>query len=157
MRSRIKYAHPAVQARKAIQIGAVVYDAERSIGNFEALLGVGPFQILSWPPDRPGIERAYRGRPGDFAMMLAFADLGPIQLELVQPLRGESIYRDFLESRGEGLHHLLFEVPDIRGAISSLAARGIKVLQSGSGLTEGTMWAYLDTVDALGFNVELRG
>ena len=90
-------------------------------------------------------------------MSLAFVELGPIELELVQPLRGDSIYRDFLETKGQGLHHLLFDVSDVHEAAARLQARGIEMLQSGSGLVEGTQWAYFDTEETLGFVVEVRG
>ena len=141
----------------AVQIGAVVRDIERAIEALQSLLGVGPVRRAEWPPPCSGIEGTYRGHPGDFSMSLAFAELGPIQLELVQPLRGDSIYRDFLESKGQGLHHLLFDVSDIHAAAARLQARGIEVLQSGSGLVEGTQWAYFDTEETLGFVVEVRG
>jgi hypothetical protein len=50
-------------------------------------------------------DAAYRGRPSDFASRLALSDTSP-QFELIGPLDGECIHRDWLELHGEGVHHL---------------------------------------------------
>ena len=84
------------------QLGIVVRDMDRTVANMRSILGAGPIERVQWPPPRPGIEMEYQGRPGDFAMLLGFVDFGGIQVELIQPLRGESIHRDFLESVGKG-------------------------------------------------------
>jgi methylmalonyl-CoA/ethylmalonyl-CoA epimerase len=50
-------------------------------------------------------------------------------VELIAPLDDDSPVRRFLESRGEGIHHLCLEVEDIDGAVSELTALGFLVLQ----------------------------
>lgn len=47
---------------------------------------------------------------------------GPL-LELVEPLREDSSVARFLERRGEGLHHIAFEVDDLEGAVAALRGR----------------------------------
>lgn len=55
-------------------------------------------------------------------------DLNGLSLELLEPLGEDSFLHKFLDKRGEGLHHLTFEVPDIRERIPELKARGVRVV-----------------------------
>jgi catechol 2,3-dioxygenase-like lactoylglutathione lyase family enzyme len=147
---------PAVNLGQPVQIGMVVEDAHRTAERLWSLFGFGPFRFTEWPWDRPDMKGTYNGRPAHFRMLLGFADLGNIQLELVEPLEGDTIYSEFLSRAGEGIHHLLFDVPDIDRVVATLAERGIGVKMSGTGLRPGTKWLYLDTYELLGWNVELR-
>jgi len=62
---------------------------------------------------------------------IALAQVGGVQLELVQPVEGPSIYRDWLKEHGEGLHHMNFLVDDVDEACRMLSAQGFPSLQSG--------------------------
>jgi catechol 2,3-dioxygenase-like lactoylglutathione lyase family enzyme len=86
----------------------------------------------------------------------AFVQLGDVEVELIEPVEGNSGYQDFLNKTGGGIHHVLFEVSDIDPVLEELAKAGVTVLQSGTGIRRGTRWALLDTQDLLGFLVELR-
>ena len=139
-----------------IQIGVVVRDLERTTRELTEIFGIGPWRTIVYPPaDRGDIETTYRGEHGNFRYRLAFADLGSVELEIVEPLEGESIWSDFLAEHGEGIHHIRFNVTDIQSVLGYLAGEGIGVTQSGSGLRPGTFWANLDTEARLGFTVEL--
>jgi methylmalonyl-CoA epimerase len=50
-------------------------------------------------------------------------------LELMEPLGENSFLHRFLETRGEGLHHLTFAVPDSKGKAAELKARGVRVVE----------------------------
>jgi hypothetical protein len=86
---------------------------------------------------------------------MAFVDLGQVELELIQPLEGKSIWSDFLEKHGEGIHHIRFNTPDHEPVIEYLAQHGIGVSQMGSGLRPGTFWVNFDTEEAIGFTIEI--
>jgi len=149
---------PKIMLGKPVQIGLVVKDAHRTAELLWSLFGIGPFQFVEWPPpDRPDMRVAfYNGKPGHWRMRLAFANLGNIEMELAEPIEGENGYADALAERGEGLHHLLFEVPDFDAAVATFAEMGIGVKMGGTGLRPGTNWVHLDTIDLLGWVVELR-
>jgi hypothetical protein len=116
--------------REVVQIGVVVKELDRSIQVLSDVFGIGPFRIVNWPPaDRIDIQRIYHGQPGEFTARMAFTELGPVELELIQPLEGESIWADFLEEHGEGIHHIRFNVC--------------------------TAWANLDTECKVGFTIEV--
>jgi methylmalonyl-CoA/ethylmalonyl-CoA epimerase len=149
-------ASPGDMFRDFVQIGVVVKDLDRSIQVLSEVFGIGPFRTVDWPPaDRQDIQRIYRGQPGDFTARMAFTQLGPVELELIQPLQGESIWADFLNEHGEGIHHIRFNVFDIESVFSYLAEHGIEVAQMGSGLRPGTTWANFDTEGKVGFTIEV--
>lgn len=86
------------------------------------------------PPDC-----TYRGAPADFVAHISLAYLGDLQLELIEPVRGENIYTEHLQSHGPGLHHACWEVDDIASALD-----GRTPLQAGSMAGGDIEFAYVD-------------
>jgi hypothetical protein len=81
--------------------------------------------------------------------------LGTVELELIQPLEGKTIWSDFLAERGPGLHHIRFNVPDEAALSAYLKTKGIGKTQEGAGIREGSYWANYDTEKLAGFIVEI--
>ena len=146
---------PGIQLKRLVQIGIVVADLDRTTKLLTSLFGFGPFRFVEWP-DRPESKYYYRGVEERIRIKQAFVQLGEVEVELIQPIEGHNGYQDFLDETGGGIHHLLFEVPDIDPVIQELAKSGVTVLQAGTGIRPGTRWALLDTQKLLGFLVELR-
>ena len=139
-----------------VQVGIIVRDAEATVAAWTSRFKLGPAQFVDWPIPGKNLEATatYHGKPANFRMRLAFLQVGPVQLEFIQPLEGENIYSDFLNEHGEGLHHILFEVEDPNAIAAGL---GVPVLQSGgSALRPGAIWSYLDTQEMLSAMIELR-
>lgn len=137
-----------------VQIGVVVADAAQTVTNLERLLGWKP--CCSRETMRiPG--RTYHGAEEDFACIMYFYPFERIELEIIQPLCGRSCWSDFLRSRGNGIHHLLFDLTDSAPAIESLSRNGIEIEQRGRALPYGehAFWAYVNSQEKLGFTVEL--
>jgi methylmalonyl-CoA/ethylmalonyl-CoA epimerase len=59
-----------------------------------------------------------------------------IELELIQPLEGGSDHKDFLETRGEGLHHLGFSVPNYDEVFAGFLSLGFKPLMRAESYVE---------------------
>lgn len=59
---------------------------------------------------------------------LVFLKLPNTMLELLMPLTGQSKLRSFLDTRGEGLHHICYQVPDIVAELARLAALGCQLI-----------------------------
>jgi len=59
------------------------------------------------------------------------AQVGPVSFEFTQPLEGDTIYREALDSRGEGLNDFVFTVDDIDQETAKLAEKGIPTIRSG--------------------------
>lgn len=139
-----------------VQVGIVVRDAQATVNAWVERFALEPVQVVDWPPSGSnlGAQSTYRGRPGNFRMRLAFIETGPVQIEIIEPLEGDNIYSEFLEEKGEGLHHILFLVDDPAEVAEKLA---VDITQSGgSMLNPGAMWAYLDTEKFLGTIIELK-
>lgn len=132
-----------------VQVGILVRNVDETARKLEKLIGIGPFQIL---------EPVYRnltlhGRPGRFKIRIGLAKAGPIQVELMQPLSGETIYDEYAERKGCGLHHLAIRAENMEQSISDMKTKGFKVIQSGN--RPGVKWAYLDTEKQTGLIFEL--
>ena len=72
--------------RQAIQVGVVVRDLEKSMAALTGVFGVGPFRVAELPLPERQDQQFYDGRPASFRARQAFADLGSVELELIQPL-----------------------------------------------------------------------
>lgn len=142
--------------KRLVQIGVVVPDLDKTTRLLTSLFGIGPFAFVEWP-NRPGSKYQYRGVEEHIKISQAFVQLGDVEVELIQPLEGErNAYKQFLDQDGGGIHHVLFEVPDIEVVLQQVAKSGVTVLQSGTGIRPGTRWALLDTREQVGFYIELR-
>ena len=75
--------------------------------------------------------------------------------KLIQPVSGTSIYTEFLERGGPGLHHVCFEVDDIDAARARAEAGGLAVVQAGSMMDGAMEFAYVDGSSAGAPYVEL--
>jgi catechol 2,3-dioxygenase-like lactoylglutathione lyase family enzyme len=104
------------------QVGVVVRDVDRTATFYHSTFGIGPFGII---PEVKFEGALLRGRPTSTSIKVAFAQSGPIQIELIQPLEGQNIYTEFLAAKGEGLHHLGFEVDDFHGHLAYFKSKGI--------------------------------
>jgi hypothetical protein len=141
---------------ECVQVGVVVKDLDNTVRKLSEVFGIGPFRIVVQPPpDRDDIEQTYKGERVDSAIRIAYTDLGPIELEVIEPLRGPSIWHDFLEQHGEGIQHIRFNTTDIAAATESLAKHGIDVIHQGTGISPGVVWSYFDTAPSMGFTIEV--
>src|SRR5690349_8430378 len=68
------------------------------------------------------------GEPADFTVHVSLGYIGDLQLEIIQPVSGDSIYTEFLAVSPPGLHHLCFEVDDMDAALARAAEAGIEVV-----------------------------
>ena len=146
---------PGLALQRLVQIGIVVADRDQTAHLLTSLFGIGPFRLVEWP-NRSDSKYWYHGVEEKIRVKQAFAQLGDVEIELIQPVEGRSAYQDFLDKTGGGIHHVLFEVADIDPVLEELAKSRVTVLQAGTGIRPGTRWALLDTHELLGFYVELR-
>lgn len=141
--------------KTAIQVGVVVSDLDQSMRALTQIFGIGPFRIVECPPPGREDKQLYHGAPTAFRTRQAFADLGTIELELIQPVEGRTIWSDFLAERGPGIHHLRFNVPDHQALTAFLQTHGIAPTQEGAGIREGSYWVNYNTEQLLGFIIEI--
>jgi len=129
------------------QVGILVPDLAEGLRVYGATGTIESWSIYTYgPPTVPHLE--YRSEPGRFSVRIALGGTAP-QVELMQPLEGPSLYDEWIQERGYGLHHLGFFVPSLEDAVIAMAASGFPVLQRGSGygLDGDGGFAYFDTLD----------
>jgi methylmalonyl-CoA/ethylmalonyl-CoA epimerase len=138
------------------QIAYVVRDIEASEAWFKQTMGVPIFTRL--PNITLGENCEFRGKPADLSMHLSLGWLNGLQLELIQPVHGDSLYTEFLDAKGPGLHHVAFLVPDYDATLADLQSKGLELILKGQ-LTPGNEFAYFDcegpgysVVEILGFD-----
>jgi len=134
------------------QIGYVVTQVDTTMAYYKDILGIGPWLLLDERPD-PCIEKGREVHP---LLRIALAYMGPVQIELIQVLEGESLHLERVrESRG-GVHHLGFMVQDLDKRLDACHKMAIGILQRGTIKDVGFTidYAYLDTVEAAGIILE---
>ncbi len=98
---------------KLEHIGIAVKNLEESNKVFEKLLGRPHYKIEE--VDSEGVRTS-------------FFEVGGIKIELLEATRPDSPIAKFIEKRGEGLHHLAFEVYPIKEKMNELSSEGFKLL-----------------------------
>ncbi|MBN1367808.1 MAG: VOC family protein [Dehalococcoidales bacterium] len=133
---------------KMLQIGMVIKDMDQAVKRLSEL-GFGPFIPKNLPRStKPG----QKGEPIQGEVDVQRATLGNVELELCQPVSGQSPHREFLDGKGEGIHHIMFAVPDLDAELDRFIKLGAKILMhltfNGGGI------AYVD-LNACGLILEL--
>lgn len=133
-------------ARQApVQIAWVTRDLDATETALTGLLGVKKWVRI------PGIHFApdscsYRGEPADFVADISLSYSGDMQLELIAPTKGESIYSEFLQTSGPGLHHICVETDDFEAAVRE-AGSTAEIVQQGV-MPGGMKFAYVSAAAA---------
>jgi catechol 2,3-dioxygenase-like lactoylglutathione lyase family enzyme len=135
-----------------VQIGVVVKDIEKAAAAYADLLGVS-VPKWSWTDAQDQAHTQFKGKPSPARAKLAFIELKNITLELIEPDRNPSTWREFLETKGEGVHHIAFEIKGMDDKTALLERKGMPLLQKGD--YEGGRYAYIDGTAGLGLILEL--
>ena len=75
-----------------------------------------------------GLEPDYIETVAPAGVRVAFLRAGGVHVELVEPLEQTGAVARFLQSRGEGLHHIAFAAEDIRTELARLAEEGFELV-----------------------------
>jgi methylmalonyl-CoA/ethylmalonyl-CoA epimerase len=125
---------------KLDHIGIAVEDIEKAVQAYEQL-GFTTEAIEEVP---------------DFGVKVAFLPMKSGSVELVQPITGDSAVAKYLEKKGQGIHHICFEVADIRAELARLEAAGVKLVDKEPRQgAHGTLVAFLHPKSTGGVLIEL--
>ena len=75
-----------------------------------------------------GLEVAHRERVEDQGVEEAMLPVGESFIQLLGPTGPDTTVGKFIERRGEGLHHIAYEVDDLEGALETLKERGVPLI-----------------------------
>ncbi len=145
---------PALQPEMLCQVGFVVHDVVATAKKYSETFGLPMPTII----ETPGFDKAkttVNGQPSEATAKLAFFQTGQLVVELIQPDKLPSVWRDFLDKNGEGVHHIAFRVADTSATEDALAKYGIKTEQQGLYVDGSGMYTYVDSIPQLGVMIEL--
>ncbi len=153
-----------IKIDKISHVGFVVYDLDKYMKSLWNNFCIGPWDIgirdyNSSSPEEAITDMTYYGRPGQFSYRLAVSRnrFGGIRIELIQPISGDSIYRDFLRDHGDGIHHFGGyagdSLEDFNDTIKTLEKKGFPCIMSGRSYIAN--FAYIDTTKVLNTILEV--
>jgi len=138
------------------QVAYVVRDIAEAERWHQRVFGVPSFMRMDSIAFNEGCR--YRGKPADSVAHLSIGYLGDTQVELIESVKGPSVYSEFLDTRGPGLHHVAFSVPDFDATVRGLEGEGLELVSDGR-MGPGCRFAYFDcqhdgasVVEILGFD-----
>jgi methylmalonyl-CoA/ethylmalonyl-CoA epimerase len=144
-----------VPHQRMLHIGIVVRDIEKARDHWAKFLGLDKTPNISIAAGHETNPTEYRGHPSTAKAKLVFMTLDNLQVELIEPVGDEpSHWREFLEKKGEGVHHVAFAVKGMgEQYLEKYAEVGYATAQHGGWATGE--YGYMDTMQALGVTVEL--
>jgi len=92
----------------------------------------------------------------DQKVKVAVLGVGGVNIELLEPIGEESVVYKFIEKKGEGIHHLCFEVDDIEKTLSEMKGKKIKLIDAVPKIgMSGKKIAFIHPKDMGGILIEL--
>lgn len=111
---------------------------------------------LKFYADALGLELARTDTEVGQKSVVAFMPAGASEVELIEPIGEESPVTRFLAKRGEGIHHICFEVDDLEATLARLKARGVQLIDETPYIgTGGKKIAFIHPKAARGVLIEL--
>ncbi len=132
--------------KEIAQICILVPDIEKAAKNFWEKFGVGPWHFYTY--GKPLVKRMTRnGEPAEYKMKVALSNIGSMRIELIEPLEGDTVYKEFIEKHGYGVHHLGILTDNMQQSVAEAKEAGIAMTMDGAGygLDDDGHYAYLDT------------
>ncbi len=99
--------------KKVHHVGIVVRDMEQAMRFYRDTLGLSVHKLEAIPEQ---------------GVSAALLTLGDSEIELLQPVQPDTGVARYLDRKGEGLHHICFEVDDVQGDLDTLKSRGIEMI-----------------------------
>ena len=141
--------------RNMVHIAIIVRDVEKASKAWADLFGMEvPKWGLSDPPEKSNI--CYRGKSTEARLKTAFFSFDNLRVELMEPVGGPSTWMDFLQTKGEGVHHIAFDVKGMDEHIANIENWSMPLVQRGEWTVyTGGCYTYFESEPQLGVILEL--
>ncbi len=125
-------------------IAVVVQDIDKAVQYYESLGIATVGREVIFPESKPKIRAK-------------FVEVGLIPIEFIQPIEGESSrYKEFLDSKGEGVQHIAFAVDNLDEETAELVDKGVSIIIKGKAPAAfGSISAHFDTSQVGDFAIQL--
>jgi methylmalonyl-CoA/ethylmalonyl-CoA epimerase len=101
--------------KRVDHIGIAVHDLEQTIAFYR---------------DTFGVEHWERITLAERHMAVAVCRIGDTMLEFIMPTSDDAAFARFLRERGEGMHHIAYEVADVDDALRTLESKGVRLVDA---------------------------
>lgn len=135
------------------QNGYVVKDIHAAMDHWTKVMGVGPWFFF----EKVKLDYfKHRGQDSALEMSVALANSGDIQIELIQQTNdAPSMYKEFLEAKGEGLQHIAYWTTEYKAVCDLALSMGCTVGQEGQIGGPSGGFTYFDTESHPGTVIEI--
>ena len=129
---------------KLHHIAVVVRNIDKAVEYYQSLGIASVGREVVFPESKPKIRAK-------------FVEIGSVPIEFIQPIEGESSnYKEFLDSKGEGVQHIAFAVDNLDEEMSKLVDKGVSVIVKGKAPAAfGSSTAHFDTRQVGDFAIQL--
>ena len=136
---------PLLGTNQVTQLAFVVKNLDQTADDFCTLLGVEkPAVIQSGDPATTQV--VFRGQPTEAKAKFLFIQTPLIEIELIEPAEDSlSTWKEHLDTKGEGIHHIAFIVKKLDEKIEKLEKLGYPLIQRGDFWNQQGRYAYVDT------------
>ena len=119
----------ALLSQEVWHLGFVVRDVEKTINNLRTLLGIKSWTKQVLEPQ----DATVHGKAVNHRIKIAMGSFGTLQIELLQPVKGKTVYDEHLDQRGESFHHIAIRIPEqkLQEVLVHLQKKGGKIIQTG--------------------------
>ena len=142
-----------ISDKEMVQVGIIVEDIEKSARQWAAFLGNEEIPEITLAAGSDLNPTEYKGKLTNASARLAFFQLDNITVELIEPVGGPSTWQEFLDTKGEGIHHIAFNIKGMKSYIKAFEENGIPMVQHG-GWDTGE-YSYMDGSNNLALIIEL--
>lgn len=104
-----------MELKQIDHIGIAVYSLENSIPFYRDVLGLSLLSIEEVASEQ---------------VRVAFFQIGEARLELLEPISEESAIAKYLATRGEGFHHIAYQVEEIERSLGEAQEKGIQLIHT---------------------------
>lgn len=138
-----------IQLTNLSHIGVAVKDADATLEFLSSIWNIGkPMDTTIYTPAKEELSFGEQ-----FTAKLVQVKFGPVNIELLQPIEGNSIWKQFIDKNGEGIHHFALGVSNYDEVCKRFDEMGHELLISA--VFHGERWCYYQTAPG-GMCIELR-
>lgn len=142
-----------INGKTICQVALVVKDIETVSKKYAKLFGVEVPDIFTVPPQEESHTK-YRGVPTNTRAKLAVFDLGQIVLELTQPDEDPSSWKEQLDEKGDGVHHIAFMTEDRTPIVEYFEENAMPIRHYGE--YSGGNYTVFDSAKDLGVLIQVK-
>ena len=142
---------------KPTQIAYVIKDLEKSKTFFQEMFGVKNF-MPTGTTRLQDYDGTYYGKVADAENLVTMTYSGGTFIEIIQPLSGKSIFKDFIDNNpAGGVHHIAYstKITNLDNVIADFESKGFEVVSSFD--TPIAKIVFFDTREEIGVFTEIMG